>query len=798
MPLLVRSIEINATHSQRLSEFISQNPAVTGFILVTLVLSAMLFSFMLNALERAWSSRRHLIALLSKVSREIMILGFISILVFLEGNTGFMNVVSRGFREDFNVHLLEYLHFLFFVTILLFLLATLMMMYIAVRIANYWHETQLAGAALIKHCYEDVRKARRKFGWKRFLHPLQEYKYWALRDQSLFFLAKAKFVVQHENRHGLDSTFNFAAYLTKCVRIMLPDMLEIHPMLYLIILAGIICGTLISKLHVWLSATIADPLMATANWVVFLLSVPLYLHVRRVWTNVVMKLKTRDVNDVEILDQHRKLFMFGQRSAVFVLMQAMMLYHSAFLASFFIIQLPDKIVSWGIALNIVLPVCLTWVLILPRLLPLYAMTTYIGGFSQHHLIERLQLHEMQRLTSRVDLTNLEALLQADELAEQLHQSNFDIVETTPELSADDTSAARHHVLRLSSGTSHISQIQRSASHLSMHSHLSHLSHLSSRSHEKQRSFSIELGPVRDMRETSAEVTITDVDGAVVKFSDHSPPTISPEHHEPLPSQAVPTRSALRRGSLHTAPVAFDLARARALHATDGGTADHHPPLHPGDAVQRIHSHPSPLPEVVSGSRRSMSFTRSLSTAFEDERVRRPAERARTGTFTRKAGVLPENASVGDLARSNSLLDIDSEDLSVARQRAVTIAQQSDHLHVVRATFAHGDPTLYVEYARPDGTTRRRAISIARSGSTLSLGGVVMGGVDGLDGQDGGDDDGKGPLGNSDGTLDTRARTVSGVDRSRGQEDLEDVIADMSDSSIDTDDSDFDAPTLPHV
>lgn len=45
---------------------------------------------------------------------------------------------------------------------------------------------------------------------------------------SLHPLAAARFVMQHEESHGLDPTFNFSAYLTKSIRLMLLDLIEVR------------------------------------------------------------------------------------------------------------------------------------------------------------------------------------------------------------------------------------------------------------------------------------------------------------------------------------------------------------------------------------------------------------------------------------------------------------------------------------------------------------------------------------------------------------------------------------------
>jgi len=81
---------------------------------------------------------------------EIMILGFISLVLFIEDNSGAMTSLSHSLGETFDRHMFEFIHFSFFISVCIYISFMVCVMYISVRIASRWIAIQQRGKGM--HC----------------------------------------------------------------------------------------------------------------------------------------------------------------------------------------------------------------------------------------------------------------------------------------------------------------------------------------------------------------------------------------------------------------------------------------------------------------------------------------------------------------------------------------------------------------------------------------------------------------------------------------------------------------------
>jgi hypothetical protein len=158
-----------------------------------------------------------------------MILGFISVISFIEINTGAMWLLSASLGETFDRHMFEFVHFAYFTCLCFYVIFMVTIMYISVRMASSWVSVQTRGHPAIETEYArltEIRSNMTKLQW--IFRPHLWYRVWSLEDDHMFFVARAKFIDQHALSHALEDTFNYAAYLTKCIRHMLTDLVSVH------------------------------------------------------------------------------------------------------------------------------------------------------------------------------------------------------------------------------------------------------------------------------------------------------------------------------------------------------------------------------------------------------------------------------------------------------------------------------------------------------------------------------------------------------------------------------------------
>jgi len=175
-----------------------------GVIMAFLIGVNVLVEYFIHDLEMVLKHRaQHLLKMMNAIYKELMVLGFLQLLIFTELETSFFKNMTH---TDFPNNLFEFAHYWLFITMLIFIITIAMLAILTSKLTTDWKYSEL----MPRHAVKQL--------------PLKSIPY-------IYHQFRVRFITRNE----LPAYFDFSMYLRKCVRELSVNMIEIHWLVWFVI-----------------------------------------------------------------------------------------------------------------------------------------------------------------------------------------------------------------------------------------------------------------------------------------------------------------------------------------------------------------------------------------------------------------------------------------------------------------------------------------------------------------------------------------------------------------------------------
>jgi len=441
-PITMRALLSETSHSEVdcdekwnwRSEVIDNNLITTQFIVVLIVITSIVFELVTHKLEHHFSEQFHVhnpltetellrainnqsyrheifprlspslpkrtsMGALNKVYKELMILGFISFMLFwaqqLDVVAFMTSLESDGQLTPAELkQLFEFVHTALFCIMIFYVLLISLQMLFGRRIKKYWQRIEISYDKL-----KDEQSTLKKKGeeMNRFLYYINIYhriKLYRNNENLNYHCIRNEFL---DLLHIPREDFTFRTYLSKNQRVVLLDLIEIHSGIWVILLVLIVLNLIRMKVFsISVSTNFGITPFIVLGWVLFLISLLLFLKCK--W--IVYKLLSPDgpmnqkLAPADALVNHKKLFFFSSPKFTLRCIQSVLFFQSIYVTLYILVFAIRVAVEEHLAYQdkvfysilMITPPIFTVLVLLPEVLPLYTIANCVGSLTRKDLV----------------------------------------------------------------------------------------------------------------------------------------------------------------------------------------------------------------------------------------------------------------------------------------------------------------------------------------------------------------------------------------------------------------------------
>jgi len=187
--------------------------------------------------------KKHVVEMLFKMYKELMILGICSLFLFFEEKYH----LTEDLIGEFDKHMFEHVHMMLFVVVLLYITVTVFLMIYCVHVAGDYaiiqEEAIKEGPRITQEWVEYENKVRNMNGCFHALYAAFNLSYGRAHFKFMYAELRKMFEEQHK-KELLEGHFDFHIYLRKCVRQACINIAMIHWQVWLTILIVILANTI--------------------------------------------------------------------------------------------------------------------------------------------------------------------------------------------------------------------------------------------------------------------------------------------------------------------------------------------------------------------------------------------------------------------------------------------------------------------------------------------------------------------------------------------------------------------------
>eukprot|EP00026_Physarum_polycephalum_P003468 Phypoly_transcript_03480.p1 GENE.Phypoly_transcript_03480~~Phypoly_transcript_03480.p1 ORF type:complete len:394 (+),score=72.28 Phypoly_transcript_03480:165-1184(+) len=233
-------------------------------IVTILIVVSILFEFLRHMIEHA--ADENMKPIVEGLFKELTVLGFVALVMFLvTQGEGLERLSKHIFGEDEEMpELIELIHFMLFGMMIFFIIEVMILVRLAIRSEHEWsaREQKVRSQAALDECYTTLKNGKAPSKFKKYLHLMSasEKKY-VEANSTLQYANMREVFIREFNHQKSDilnpNTFDFNEYLTMCLAKQLEEIVEIHPVTWIIVdlFVLVMWGVLAAQRIVWIVLT---------------------------------------------------------------------------------------------------------------------------------------------------------------------------------------------------------------------------------------------------------------------------------------------------------------------------------------------------------------------------------------------------------------------------------------------------------------------------------------------------------------------------------------------------------------